>query len=187
MGEDVLAPRQPPYSRARSGCREEGDSADERPEGGGYLHGAQRPEPQRPAAVELLAEGMGDIAVGQLLPVKLCSLVSRRSLESRIEAVATVINGPDRKPVGDRAGLDRKSLVLVHLTQIGSRTRALEATQWAAAIRSPRSSIQTEQSRRRSGVFSADLVQPAAPRSSGVMQILILEESGESRPRMPFV
>jgi hypothetical protein len=60
------------------------------------LDRAQRAKPERPSAIEFLQKLVRHACSGELGFMMFRALVSRRTLERRIEAVPAVIDWPDR-------------------------------------------------------------------------------------------
>jgi len=81
------------------------------------IHGAQRPESERPPVTELLTERMRNAALLQGPNVSLGSLVSGKSLEACVKPVASVVHRPDRQPVRHRTALHGQ-VALAHARDI---------------------------------------------------------------------
>src|SRR5258708_17191702 len=71
------------------------------------VRGRQRPEAERPSAIELLTECMGDAVLLELIAVPQRTFVAGASLKGRVEAIPTVVNRPDRQPFRDPPGPSR--------------------------------------------------------------------------------
>jgi hypothetical protein len=120
-------------------------SANERRHRARYVDRATGSEPQRPAAIELLAEAVGNAAALQIRLVMLGTLMIRRALKGGVQAIPTVVGRPDGQLVRDRADLDGKSLAhrasdrrLGHSgtsTGGGDSTRNASATSSASSLR----------------------------------------------------
>lgn len=91
-----------------------------------YLERPQWPEAERPAPVQVLHQFVRDTTSIKFNLVPFCALIPRRSLKRRIQPVATVVDRPDREPVGHRTGCRGKLLVATHQGRIGSCGLALE-------------------------------------------------------------
>jgi hypothetical protein len=114
---------EPQRRRLRPGC----GSVDERAECLCDFDRAQRTEPQSPSAVKLLPKGVRNPLAVQLDPVRLGPLVAGCPLECCVEAVATVINWPDRHAIRNWPSFDRQQLI-AHREPILERRHRLGPT-----------------------------------------------------------
>jgi hypothetical protein len=104
------------------------------------VRGSQGSKPQCPRPIWLLTERVRYSVAFQLGLVLLCPLITRGSVECRIESIPTVIHGPDRKPVGHRARPARQQRIRGHPGSSAGRCPRLDVRRAACASRDRRAS-----------------------------------------------